>query len=247
MHFSDAHRMLASVVLNAQAGNETDYNRTFANLKRHMLGLMSRLDDVLGSNANYLLGAWTSSAERLATTPWEKANSLYNAKNQVTMWGPSGQINDYAAKGWSGLYTDYYMGRWSLFFDELEKIGPVNWDHDQWNNACLGFEEQWVNGSKQYSPLPTNPTKTPNLSRALLEYMTNSSVTKDYVVVANSDIMGYDYAYTPLWSLDVHQLALLCDLVISCRGFNSNGYLKMSGSAGMFPSEGTTFYRKKKS
>ena len=27
----------------------------------------------------------------------------FNARNQVTLWGPNGEINDYAAKSWGGL------------------------------------------------------------------------------------------------------------------------------------------------
>jgi hypothetical protein len=33
---------------------------------------------------------------------------------QVTLWGPDGNINDYASKQWSGLVKDYHMGRWQV-------------------------------------------------------------------------------------------------------------------------------------
>lgn len=36
------------------------------------------------------------------------------------MWGPNGEILDYAAKQWSGLFSHYYNPRWKLFFDTLE-------------------------------------------------------------------------------------------------------------------------------
>ena len=41
---------------------------------------------------------------------------------QVTLWGPRGEIADYASKQWNGLIGDYYLPRWQLFF---QKIGSV--------------------------------------------------------------------------------------------------------------------------
>ena len=37
---------------------------------------------------------------------------LFSAKNQVTIWGPNGEINDYSAREWNGVVGDYYYGRW---------------------------------------------------------------------------------------------------------------------------------------
>jgi alpha-N-acetylglucosaminidase len=38
----------------------------------------------------------------------------------LTLWGPNGEILDYASKQWSGMVADYYYPRWKLFFDTLE-------------------------------------------------------------------------------------------------------------------------------
>ena len=43
------------------------------------------------------------------------------ARNLITLWGPEGNILDYARRTWSGIVMDYYYARWSLFFDELQK------------------------------------------------------------------------------------------------------------------------------
>lgn len=32
----------------------------------------------------------------------DKLELRYNALNQITLWGPSGEISDYAAKQWAG-------------------------------------------------------------------------------------------------------------------------------------------------
>ena len=74
-------------------------------------------------------------AKALGTTDAEKALYEYNARNQgsicratqhhlaissnllkivlfqLTLWGPNGQILDYAAKQWSGLFRAYYTPR----------------------------------------------------------------------------------------------------------------------------------------
>ena len=43
------------------------------------------------------------------------------ARNLITLWGPEGNILDYSRRTWSGMVMDYYMERWSLFFDMLQK------------------------------------------------------------------------------------------------------------------------------
>lgn len=68
-----------------------------------MTQLLKDLDALLGTNVNYLLGRWLQRAQNLSTTPTEAANYRFNALNQITLWGPEGEINDYAAKHWSGL------------------------------------------------------------------------------------------------------------------------------------------------
>jgi hypothetical protein len=55
----------------------------------------------------------------ISKTPEEKSLYEFNVCNQVTLWGPDGQILDYAAKQWSGLVSQYYGKRWELFFDTL--------------------------------------------------------------------------------------------------------------------------------
>ena len=37
--------------------------------------------------------------------------NLFNVRNQLTMWGPDSQINDYAAKHYSGLMLYYRFVR----------------------------------------------------------------------------------------------------------------------------------------
>ena len=43
-------------------------------------------------------GTWINDARSWASSPEEAAVLEFNARNQVTLWGPNGEIIDYAAK-----------------------------------------------------------------------------------------------------------------------------------------------------
>lgn len=85
-----------------------------------LLELFDDLEAILASSPDFLLGSWLESAKEAAPTPAERANFEFNARNQITLWGPNGEIMDYANKQWSGVVKDYFRPRWDLFFTELE-------------------------------------------------------------------------------------------------------------------------------
>ena len=60
------------------------------------IDILQDIDIMLGTNKNFMLGPWLQSAKNLATTADEKRNYEFNARNQITLWGPDGQILDYA-------------------------------------------------------------------------------------------------------------------------------------------------------
>lgn len=66
---------------------------------------MTDMDTLMRSHRSYLLGRWVESAEALATTQSDKELFRYNAINQVTLWGPDGEISDYAGKQWADLIS----------------------------------------------------------------------------------------------------------------------------------------------
>lgn len=83
--------------------------------------LYDDLEDLLASSPDFLLGKWLESAKKSAPTPNERENFEFNARNQITLWGPNGEIVDYANKQWSGVVKDYFALRWSIFLQELLK------------------------------------------------------------------------------------------------------------------------------
>lgn len=83
------------------------------------LELLSDMDKLLGTHEHYLLGNFLESAKSIASDDEEKAQYEFNARNQITLWGPDGEIIDYATKQWQGIVADYYAPRWNLFFQQL--------------------------------------------------------------------------------------------------------------------------------
>lgn len=79
-----------------------------------MLSILQQLDTLLYTNDNFCLGKWISAAKNLGSKNLDQT-SEFQARNQLTMWGPHSQINDYASKQWAGLVGDYYSRRWGQF------------------------------------------------------------------------------------------------------------------------------------
>merc|ERR1719499_3013906 len=95
------------------AANNTD---AVVQANSTMLGLMDDLDDLLSCDKNWMLGPWLERAKSWGDDP---RMLEFNARNQITLWGPTGQIDDYASKQWSGLVKTYYRKRWALYFEML--------------------------------------------------------------------------------------------------------------------------------
>ncbi|KAH8297970.1 hypothetical protein KR018_003236 [Drosophila ironensis] len=91
----------------------------FEYLGSKLLELLDDMELILASGRNFLLGNWLEQAKQVALPAEDRRSFEFNARNQITAWGPDGQILDYACKQWSGLVSDYYRPRWSLFLDDV--------------------------------------------------------------------------------------------------------------------------------
>lgn len=117
-----------------------------------LLDILTDLDKLLGTNENFLLSNWIGDARSWAHGKNKDAYAAYleyNARNQITLWGPDGEIQDYASKAWAGLVGTYYKQRWGAFVDylvETKKTGAV------YNATAVSAEmtalgETWSNGT----------------------------------------------------------------------------------------------------
>lgn len=99
------------------------------------------------------MAVWTKGAIEKAQDAGDETHSveemekifLFGAKNQVTLWGPNGEINDYSAREWSGLTGEYYYGRWNLYFDMLFEYLDQNktLDMDAYHKKAVEFGREW--------------------------------------------------------------------------------------------------------
>ncbi|XP_030625950.1 alpha-N-acetylglucosaminidase [Chanos chanos] len=122
--------------------------------------LLPELDRLLSSDAHFLLGAWLERARSLGVD--EREAELYdmNARNQLTLWGPDGNILDYASKEWAGLVGDYYSQRWGLFVNTLveclDRGRPFR--QDAFNQAVFQLEKGFIYNQRKYPSKPYGDT-----------------------------------------------------------------------------------------
>jgi len=168
-YFSDLHTMLASRF--AKAGSIASVNSIISAIN----ALFVSLDSVCAADVNFLLGTWIADA-----ASWGGGDSawtdllVFNARNQVTLWGPRGEINDYAAKnGWSGLISTYYAPRWNILFDAMKNSSSTGVPINQANVDAniTAFEIAWgTQTSDRPSVLPSGDEPLTLASNIVNEY-----------------------------------------------------------------------------
>uniref|UniRef100_A0A8D2L159 Alpha-N-acetylglucosaminidase n=1 Tax=Varanus komodoensis TaxID=61221 RepID=A0A8D2L159_VARKO len=122
--------------------------------------LLPELDALLSSDRRFLLGSWLEAACTMATSAREADLYDLNARNQLTLWGPSGNILDYANKQFGGLVLDYYGMRWSLFVSTLVKCLNTGtpFHQSQFNEAVFQVEQGFIYNGKRYPDTATGNT-----------------------------------------------------------------------------------------
>jgi alpha-N-acetylglucosaminidase len=117
---------------------------------KRLTQLLSALDTVLATNENFRLSTWITAARATVNTSDPDHEAIadfleYQARNQVTLWGPTGQISDYASRAWSGLVSTYYLPRWQKFVDYLIATPADEYDQEAFTSELLEWELGWVN------------------------------------------------------------------------------------------------------
>eukprot|EP01124_Arcella_intermedia_P007631 TRINITY_DN14704_c0_g1_i1.p1 TRINITY_DN14704_c0_g1~~TRINITY_DN14704_c0_g1_i1.p1 ORF type:complete len:811 (-),score=189.15 TRINITY_DN14704_c0_g1_i1:54-2486(-) len=230
--FFDAYRMLIAAYQRKDLAN----TRVFGN---KLLEIIDYSDNILATNPNYLLGRWLQSAKGWANNDSQSVLYEFNARNQISLWGPHGEINDYASKPWAGLYGDYYYSRWEMFTTTLAHSlqYDVPFDSDKFKAAVFEYEWSWNNDRSKYTTIATNTT----ITTALIIRNIFATSSSNYQVIQDTDAPLNDIIGA--LTTDVDQLKILCDLDSSCVGFNSNGWLKTNVS-NREKSNGTFLYVK---
>lgn len=101
--------------------------------------LLQTLDTTLSTLPQFSLSSWLSSARARALDPPSTSTSnttdissfyALTALNQITLWGPDAEINDYASKSWGGLVAPYYLERWRVFLEYLASVGVEGYEDE---------------------------------------------------------------------------------------------------------------------
>ena len=129
-----------------------------------MLELIRDLDALLATQPHLLLGRWIATARGWGRSKQEEDVYEFNARNLVTLWGPRGEISDYASKQWSGLLSTYYLPRWELFFQNVGQALREGTPFDQhaFERAMREFEQGW---QKQTVTSPDVHEQLPEIAR----------------------------------------------------------------------------------
>ncbi|TGJ79776.1 hypothetical protein E0Z10_g8987 [Xylaria hypoxylon] len=140
------------------AADQQSRERKLKYQRKKLTRLLSILDAVLATNENFRLSAWIGAARATANTSDPNHSAIadfleYQARNQVTLWGPTGQISDYASRSWSGLVATYYLPRWQKFIDYLIVTPLSDYDQKAFTAELLEWELSWVNQTTAGSEL----------------------------------------------------------------------------------------------
>ena len=96
----------------------------FENSSNRFLDMITLQDRLLGTRPEFRVGSWIEKARNAGQTPEEKDLYEWNARVQITTWGPrecadKGKLRDYAHKEWNGILKDFYYPRWDAFLQTL--------------------------------------------------------------------------------------------------------------------------------
>ncbi|XP_074117693.1 alpha-N-acetylglucosaminidase-like [Sminthopsis crassicaudata] len=122
--------------------------------------LLPSLDDLLASDERFLLGAWLEQAQEMSVSEAEAWQYKQNALYQLTLWGPTGNILDYANKQLAGLVAGYYAPRWKLFVEMLVKslAEGTPFHQSQFESEALLLGQNFVLGRQKFPTQPQGDT-----------------------------------------------------------------------------------------
>jgi len=136
--FDETYRSLISTYTSPNVTNTT-----ISTLGKSLTSLLTTLDSVLSTNPSFSLSTWLSAARAASINTTVQNFYEYDARNQITLWGPSGQISDYASKSWGGLVSGYYVIRWQIFVDYLVEVPLARYNETELDARLMNFELGW--------------------------------------------------------------------------------------------------------
>jgi alpha-N-acetylglucosaminidase len=158
----------------AKAYNENSKER-FETSSTRFLDLMDDFDRLLNTRSTFMLGKWISEARSWGKTAEEKDLYEWNARTQITVWGPrhpDALLFDYSNRQWAGLVKGYYKPRWEKYINYLKSQPQAEGryseasitkksysrpaiDANEFYKSLSDWEYQWANEKNSYSAKPS--------------------------------------------------------------------------------------------
>ena len=64
----------------------------FTSISHEILQVLDDIETLLASDEHFLVGRWIEAARALGDSSYEKRYNEYQARNQITIWGPNGNV-----------------------------------------------------------------------------------------------------------------------------------------------------------
>ncbi len=250
--FADVYKIYTQTAQLYYKSNDTMLVTEIKLLGSTLIDILTDLDTLLATDTNFLLGNWLEDARQSA--PDGASQDVldlieFNARNQITMWGPDENIEDYAGKEWAGCVGTYYIQRWKIFIEEvsasIQEKKPFN--TTAYSNKRFQFEQSWDYEKTSYPSFPQGDTmEVANM--IMKKYLrSDAELESSYTMMVNKSIDGNDLYGQPisLWTNSTGQFAWFCDLNPSCAGFTTPGPGFRDSVFNRISSPGTTLYVKK--
>ena len=156
----DAYARLVSTI------NYQDKER-IKNAGNAFIDMVKTQDELLGNNKFFTLNRWLDEATDFGKNLPDAKNVMYNAKGQITFWGPDNlprtTLRDYAHKDWNGLLGSLYLERWKVFVDNSVN-GKISNPEDFYK-----MEVEWSKKPDLYQPKKSTAEEFKKLQAKILE------------------------------------------------------------------------------
>lgn len=182
--------LLRNVETAYSSGNMTAFRSGYESF----LGMIKDIDALLSTEPFFHVNGWIESArnvcdEMAAATDADRDWMEWNARTLITVWGDrlsARRLHDYSNREWGGMLSSFYLPRWKLFFDAVER-GDELPDEDGWYE----IENEWTSNRKLY---PVSSENALDCAERLFEkyfggHMTLTSSSD--VVALSGDVADY--------------------------------------------------------
>lgn len=182
--------LLRNVETAYRSGNMTAFRSGYESF----LGMIKDIDALLSTEPFFHVNGWIESArnvcdEMAAATDADRDWMEWIARTLITVWGDrlsARRLHDYSNREWGGMLSSFYLPRWKLFFDAVER-GDELPDEDGWYE----IENEWTSNRKLY---PVSSENALDCAERLFEkyfggHMTLTSSSD--VVALSGDVADY--------------------------------------------------------